>query len=48
MVTQGDPEVVLGGDGWVVSTRDQGLAAHFEHTVAITSSGPRILTRRNA
>jgi methionyl aminopeptidase len=48
MVTQGDPEVVLGGDGWVVSTRDQGLAAHLEHTVAITSSGPRILTRRNA
>jgi methionine aminopeptidase len=48
MVTQGDPEVVLGGDGWVVSTRDQGLAAHFEHTVAITASGPRILTRRNA
>ena len=46
MVTQGDPEVLLGGDGWVVSTRDSGLAAHFEHTVAITASGPRILTRR--
>ncbi|MSO43826.1 MAG: type I methionyl aminopeptidase [Thermoleophilia bacterium] len=47
MVTQGDPEVVLGGDGWVVATRDNGLAAHFEHTVAVTSSGPRILTRRD-
>ncbi|MDA3005431.1 MAG: type I methionyl aminopeptidase [Actinomycetota bacterium] len=45
MVTEKDPEVVLGGDGWVVSTRDMGLAAHFEHTVAITASGPRILTR---
>lgn len=48
MVTEGDPEVVLGGDGWVVSTRDSGLAAHFEHTVAITASGPRILTRAGA
>ena len=46
MVTQGDHEVVLGGDGWVVTTKDGGLAAHFEHTVAITASGPRILTRR--
>jgi methionyl aminopeptidase len=46
MVTEKDPEVVLGGDGWVVATRDMGLAAHFEHTVAITASGPRILTRR--
>jgi methionyl aminopeptidase len=45
MVTERDPEVVLGGDGWVVSTKDQGLAAHFEHTVAITAAGPRILTR---
>lgn len=45
MVTEGDPEVVLGGDGWVVATKDMGLAAHFEHTVAITASGPRILTR---
>ena len=46
MVTQGDHEVVLGSDGWVVTTKDGGLAAHFEHTVAITASGPRILTRR--
>ncbi len=47
MVTQGDPEVVLGDDGWVVCTRDLGLSAHFEHTVALTMSGPRILTRRH-
>jgi methionyl aminopeptidase len=46
MVTQGDHEVVLGSDGWVVTTKDGGLAAHFEHTVAITAAGPRILTRR--
>ncbi len=45
MVTEGNPEVVMGGDGWVVATRDGGLAAHFEHTVAITAQGPRILTR---
>ncbi len=46
MVTQGNPECVIGSDGWVVTTKDGGLAAHFEHTVAITASGPRILTRR--
>lgn len=31
-------------DGWTVKTVDGGLSAHFEHTVAITSSGPVILT----
>lgn len=45
MVTEGNPGVVMGGDGWVVATRDGGLSAHFEHTVAITAHGPRILTR---
>lgn len=31
-------------DGWTVVTRDQGYAAHWEHTVAVTESGPRIMT----
>lgn len=35
-------------DGWTVSTADGSLSAHFEHTVAITSGEPEILTRRLA
>jgi methionyl aminopeptidase len=31
-------------DGWTVATRDGSLTAHFEHTIAITDSGPEILT----
>jgi methionyl aminopeptidase len=31
-------------DGWTVVTREGGLAAHWEHSVAITKKGPRILT----
>ncbi|MEM7168287.1 MAG: type I methionyl aminopeptidase [Planctomycetota bacterium] len=31
-------------DGWTVVTRDGGIASHWEHTVAITAAGPRILT----
>ena len=37
-------EVEMGDDGWAIYTRDGSLSAHFEHTVAITNSGPRILT----
>ena len=32
-------------DGWTVVTADRSLAAHFEHTVAVTAQGPEILTR---
>jgi methionyl aminopeptidase len=32
------------GDGWTVVTEDGSLAAHWEHTIAITESGPEILT----
>lgn len=35
-------------DGWTVKTKDGGLAAHFEHTVAVTDNGPKILTERNS
>ena len=46
MITAGGSEVVLADDGWTISTADGALAVHFEHTVAITSNGPRILTPR--
>jgi methionyl aminopeptidase len=44
MVNAGGPEVRMGGDNWAVYAQDGSLAAHFEHTVAITAAGPRILT----
>jgi len=44
MITAGGYEVYLHDDGWSISTEDESLAAHFEHTVAITEEGPRILT----
>jgi methionyl aminopeptidase len=44
MITAGRPEVYVHDDEWSISTEDGSLAAHFEHTVAITASGPRILT----
>ena len=44
MVNAGAHEVVLGDDGWTITTRDGSLSAHWEHTVAVTADGPRILT----
>ncbi|HEX3267999.1 MAG TPA: type I methionyl aminopeptidase [Gaiellaceae bacterium] len=44
MINAGSPEVVLHEDEWSISTSDHSLSAHFEHTVAITDEGPRILT----
>jgi methionyl aminopeptidase len=44
MVMLGGPETVLLDDGWTVVTADGSWAAHFEHTVAITSDGPWVLT----
>jgi methionyl aminopeptidase len=46
MITAGSPEVYLHDDQWSISTEDDSLAAHFEHTVAVTEAGPRILTGR--
>jgi methionyl aminopeptidase len=46
MITAGSYEVESGDDGWAVYTSDGSLAAHCEHTVAVTENGPRILTRR--
>jgi methionyl aminopeptidase len=45
MINAGSPEVVLHDDEWSISTADGSLSAHFEHTVAITQDGPRILTQ---
>jgi methionyl aminopeptidase len=45
MITAGGPEVFVHEDEWSISTVDGSLAAHFEHTVAITKDGPRILTK---
>jgi methionyl aminopeptidase len=46
MITMGAPDVVLHDDGWTISTADRSLSAHFEHTVAITADGARVLTPR--
>lgn len=44
MVTVGSHEVEVLEDKWTAVTKDRKLSAHFEHTVAITSDGPRILS----
>jgi methionyl aminopeptidase len=44
MVNVGTHAIRMGADNWSVYSQDGSLAAHFEHTVAITSDGPRILT----
>jgi methionyl aminopeptidase len=46
MITAGSPEVYVHDDEWSISTADGSLAAHFEHTVAVTAQGPRILTAK--
>lgn len=46
MINVGRPEVRVLKDGWTAVTADGSLSAHFEHTVAITTEGPEILTVR--
>jgi methionyl aminopeptidase len=48
MITAGGPDVYIHDDDWSISTVDGSLAAHFEHTVAVTAEGPRILTTAGA
>jgi methionyl aminopeptidase len=48
MITAGEPEIYIHDDQWSISTVDGSLAAHFEHTVAVTNEGPRILTAKTA
>jgi methionyl aminopeptidase len=44
MINAGGPDIYLHDDRWSISTRDGSRSSHFEHTVAVTESGPRILT----
>jgi methionyl aminopeptidase len=44
MTTAGRHDVRMGDDGWAIYAQDGSLTAHFEFTVAVTESGPRILT----
>jgi methionyl aminopeptidase len=46
MVTMGSYDVRILDDGWTAVTTDGSLAAHFEHTVAITDAEPEVLTSR--
>src|SRR5205807_2342645 len=45
MVNAGSAEVELLDDGWTAVTKDRGLSAHFEHSVAITEEQPIVLSR---
>lgn len=45
MVNAGSSEVEIKADGWTAVTKDRSLSAHFEHTIAITENGFRILTQ---
>jgi len=47
MVTMGSWDVKILDDGWTAVTKDGSLAAHFEHTIAVTESGPEVLTSKN-
>jgi len=48
MINAGGPDVVVHDDQWSISSADGSLSAHFEHTVAVTDEGPRILTAARA
>ena len=44
MVSAGSPEIKVGRDGLSFETADGSLSAHFEHTIAVTTTGHQILT----
>ena len=44
MYAQGLPEVIIANDGWTIKTKDGKIAGLFEETVAVTNSGPIVLT----
>ena len=46
MLTLGSEATRTLGDGWTVVTQDGSLAAHFEHTIAVTEDGHEVLTAR--
>jgi methionyl aminopeptidase len=44
MVNMGTKRVKMHADHWTQSTLDRKASAHFEHTIAVTNDGPRLLT----
>jgi len=44
MINAGSKEIFTESDGWTVKTKDGSTSAHFEHTIAITKNGPKILS----
>lgn len=48
MINLGEKEIYTDKDGWTIKTKDGKSSAHFEHTIAILSEGPKILTMGNA
>ena len=44
MVNAGKPDVMVLDDGWTAVAKDGSMSAHFEHTVAVTATGARVLT----
>jgi methionyl aminopeptidase len=44
MVNAGSPDVLVLDDGWTAVAKDGSMSAHFEHTVAVTATGARVLT----
>lgn len=45
MITAGSWDIRVDDDEWSIYTTDGSMAAHFEHTVAVTADGPKVLTR---
>jgi len=44
MINMGNKDIKTDADGWTIRTLDGEVSAHFEHTIAITSDGPRVLS----
>ena len=47
MINMGLKEIKTDSDGWTIRTLDGQVSAHFEHTIAITNNGPKILSQRD-
>lgn len=47
MVFEGKPHCVTLDDGWAVVNKERSMSAHYEHTIAITSDGYKILTKED-
>jgi methionyl aminopeptidase len=44
LIAMGGPRTITLKDGWTIRTRDRSRAAHYEHTIVVTSNGARLLT----